>query len=197
MDRRKVLRNTAFLTGATVGAPSLLSLLQACKEQPRLNWQPVFLSIDQAQFISRFVDIILPKTSTPGALDVKVDIFIDLVYAKTLDKKGQENVVQEIEKFNQECIDKKGDKFVALSKELQVEVLKEAEKTTAKFNKGVWGTAVGEQKPVGFYRQLKSMAMWAYFTSEEVGKNVLNYDPIPGDYKGCIPLSEVGNNWSL
>ncbi len=41
------------------------------------------------------------------------------------------------------------------------------------------------------------MAIWAYFTSEEIGENVLSYDPIPGKYEPCKPLSEVGNKWSL
>ena len=75
--------------------------------------------------------------------------------------------------------------------------MKKAEAETATFNRGVWGTAVGEQKPVGFYRQLKSQALWAYFSSEEIGKNVLNYDPIPGEYLGCNPVSDVGKVWSL
>ena len=36
-----------------------------------------------------------------------------------------------------------------------------------------------------------------YFTSEPVGKNVLHYDPIPGQFAGCVPISEVGNvSWT-
>ena len=29
--------------------------------------------------------------------------------------------------------------------------------------------------------------------SEEIGENVLWYDPVPGQQKGCVPLSEAGN----
>jgi len=76
-------------------------------------------------------------------------------------------------------------------------VLQAAEKNSGKFSPGVWGTAVGKQEPIGFYRSIKSMAIWAYFSSEEIGKNVLAYDPIPGTYEPCIPVSEVGNRWSL
>ena len=35
---------------------------------------------------------------------------------------------------------------------------------------------------------LRSLAIWAYKTSEVVGKNILAYDPIPGVQKGCISL---------
>ncbi|EAZ81332.1 gluconate 2-dehydrogenase subunit 3 family protein [Algoriphagus machipongonensis] len=197
MNRRNALRRTALLAGSAVAAPTLLSLLQSCKEQKRVDWVPQFLNQEQAVFVSSFVDTILPKTETPGALDVKVDIFMDLMYAKTYDENGQKYVVEEIDKFNANCKDEYGDVFANLSTEDKTAVLKKAEAETAKFNPGVWGTAVGEQKPVGFYRQLKSMALWAYFSSEEVGKNILSYDPIPGAYLGCIPLSDVGNTWSL
>lgn len=197
MNRRNALRKTAILAGTAAVAPSLLSLLQSCKEQSRLNWQPVFLSEDQARFISAFVDTILPKTETPGALDVKTDIFIDLVYAKVYDKKAQENVVAEIEKFNATCKERFGDVFADLSPEDKAAMLKAADAESGKFNSNVWGTAVGKQEPVGFYRSLKSMTLSGYFSSEEIGKNYLSYDPIPGEYLGCIPLSDVGNSWSL
>ncbi len=197
MNRRNALRKTAILAGTATVAPSLLSLLQSCKEQSRLNWQPVFLSEDQARFISAFVDTILPKTETPGALDVKTDIFIDLVYAKVYDKKAQENVVAEIEKFNATCKERFGDVFADLSPEDKAAMLKAADAESGKFNGNVWGTAVGKQEPVGFYRSLKSMTLSGYFSSEEIGKNYLSYDPIPGEYLGCIPLSDVGNSWSL
>ncbi len=129
MNRRTALRKTTLLTASVLGAPTLATLLQSCREQERLSWEPQFLSPDQARFVSAFVDFLLPQTETPGGLDVKTD---------------------------------------------------------------------GEQEPVGFYRQLKSMALWGYFSSEEIGMKHLNYDPIPGEYRGCIPLDEVGGkNWSL
>lgn len=197
MNRREALRKTTLLAGSAAAVPTLLSLLQSCAKQDRLTWTPLFLNEDQARFISSFVDTILPKTATPGALDVKTDIFIDLVYAKAYDKQGQETVVLEIEKFNADCKSKYGDVFADLSKEDRTTCLKEHEAKSPKFNGKVWGTAVGNQEAVGFYRSLKSMALSAYFSSEEVGKNILSYDPIPGEYLGCIPLSDVGNSWSL
>lgn len=197
MNRRDAIRKTALMAGTAAGVPSFLSLLQACSKQERLTWVPEFLSEDQARFISSFVDTILPKTDTPGGLDVKADVFIDLVYARTYDKKGQDNVVAEIEKFNAAAKEKFGKVFADLSLEDKTAFLKEQEANSPTFNSRVWGTAVGKQEPVGFYRGLKSTVLWAYFSSEEIGKNVLNYDPIPGEFLGCIPLSDVGNSWSL
>jgi len=197
MDRRKVLKKTGLFAGALIAAPSILSLLQSCKKEARLDWQPLFFKESEARTISTLVDMILPRTDTPGALDVKVDMFIDLVIAKTYDKEGQDNMRAEIVAFNQDCKKNFGEIFIDLDEIKRSEVLRAAEKSSGKFNPGVWGKTIGEQKHIGFYRSIKSTAIWAYMTSEEIGENVLNYDPVPGNYEPCKPVSEIGNKWSL
>jgi hypothetical protein len=44
---------------------------------------------------------------------------------------------------------------------------------------------------------VREFALLGFFTSERIGKEVLVFDPIPGGYKPCIPLSEVGNAWTI
>lgn len=197
MDRRKAIQRTGQLAVTAILMPSMLSLLQSCQKENRLDWQPEFLKEDEAKTISNLVDMILPRTKTPGALDVKVDIFIDKVFAQTYDAVKQENIRAEIAAFNADCKKTFGNIFIDLNKADKIKVLQEAESSSVKINPGVWGASVGEQKPVGFYRNMKSMAIWAYFTSEEIGEKVLGYDPVPGSYEPCKPLSEIGNRWSL
>lgn len=197
MNRRNALKKTAILTGSALGVPSLFSLLQSCKQQSRLEWSPLFLNEEQAKFISAFVDTLLPRTVTPGGLDVKTDIFLDLIFAKTYNASTQQKLVDEMEKFNEDCKKSQGKVFADLGQEDRNAFLKKMEAASPKFNPKVWGSAVGDQQPVGFYRNLKSMVLWGYFSSEEIGLNHLNYDPVPGEYRGCVPLSEIGNVWSL
>lgn len=197
MNRRDALKKSAFALGAAAGAPTLLSLLQACAKTDRLTWTPVFFNEDQARFITSFVDFLLPRTETPGGLDVKADVFIDLMYSKASNEAEQQNFVSDIQKFNADCKEKYGKVFAELSVEDKAACFKDHEAKAPKFPKTVWGGAVGPREPVGFYRGLKSTVLWAYFSSEEIGKNVLSYDPIPGEYLGCFPLSDVGNTWSL
>lgn len=194
MNRREALKKTALLG---VASSSMLTLLQSCQQQPRLGWEPQFLSADHAQLVSALVDTILPTTDTPGGLDIKLDMFIDLVYAKTMDEPSQTKQVEDMNAFNQKCTDQFGKAFHLLDAEQKKSILMAEEANSPKFNGGVWGTAVGEQEPVGFYRSIKSMMLWGYFTSEEIGRNVLNYDPVPGEYKGCIPRTDVDRVWSL
>lgn len=197
MDRRKVLQQTGLLAGASILMPSMVSLFQSCETVNRSDWKPLFFNVEESHTISTLLDMILPRTETLGALDVKADIFIDKVFAETYDKTGQENIRAEITAFNVNCKKKLGTIFIGLSEADRNKVLQEAEATSEKFNPGVWGTSVGKQKTIGFYRSIKSMAIWAYFTSEEIGEKVLNYDPNPGSYEPCKPLSEVDNRSSL
>jgi hypothetical protein len=189
MDRRSALKKAGVLAGSAVAIPSLFSLLQSCMNENRLGWQPLFFTETEAKTISVLVDTILPRTETPGALDVKSDMFIDKVIAKTYDEEAQKKMRSEIAAFNSDCEKNFGGTFIELNASDREKVLQAAEKNS--------GTAVGKQEPIGFYRSIKSMAIWAYFSSEEIGKNVLAYDPVPGTFEPCIPVSEVGNRWSL
>ena len=55
-----------------------------------------------------------------------------------------------------------------------------------------------EGTPAGFFRLIRSATILGYFTSEEVGRKVLHYDPVPGRYEGCIPIDQVGRrNWTV
>lgn len=197
MNRRDALKNTALMGGYAAFSASLVSLMQSCKEQVRLTWEPQFLSTDEAQLVSALVDTILPTTATPGGLDVKVDLLIDLLFAKSYSGEQQEKIVAEMNAFNEKCVSKFGEVFHKLDADQKTAILKEEEANSPKFGKGVWGGAVGPQPAVGFYRSFKALAIMGYCTSEEIGKNVLNYDPIPGPYQGCIPFAEVGKVWSL
>ncbi|WP_158655246.1 gluconate 2-dehydrogenase subunit 3 family protein [Flavivirga eckloniae] len=50
-----------------------------------------------------------------------------------------------------------------------------------------------------FLLSVKHYTLFGYFTSEKVGKEVLAYDPIPGQYQACISVDDTTNGraWSL
>ncbi|MEL6924318.1 MAG: gluconate 2-dehydrogenase subunit 3 family protein [Bacteroidota bacterium] len=197
MNRRDAIKKSALLGGTAVFSASLLTLMQACKETPRLDWTPQLLSTEEAHLVSALVDTILPKTDTPGGLDVKVDMVIDLLWQKGLDDTGQQKMKSALAAFDATCVEKFGNPFAQMTAEDRKTILQEEEAKAPKFGKGVWGLGVGPQPDVGFYRSFKSLAVMAYCTSEEVGKNVLKYEPVPGPFQGCIPFSEVGKVYSL
>ena len=197
MDRRNALKNTAIIAGVSASGLSLTSLLQSCQEQSRLNWEPQFFSKKQAENVSAITDVILPATDTPGALDLKVDMFVDLMCKRHLSPEDQAHVMKGYQDFEETTQEMFGKAFTRLSSEQKAEVLKAVGENTNTFNPAVWGSPLGKQEPLDFYRRVKQFTLMGYYTSEEVGKNILVYDPIPGEQKGCIPVDEVGNAWTI
>jgi len=47
-----------------------------------------------------------------------------------------------------------------------------------------------------FILTMKELTVVGFFTSEPGCKQVLQYEPVPGAYHGCIPLAEVGKTWA-
>ena len=47
-----------------------------------------------------------------------------------------------------------------------------------------------------FFPLLKDLVTVGYFTSELGATRAVRYDPVPGAYRGCVPLSEIGRAWA-
>src|SRR5690606_38334942 len=140
---------------------------------------------------------ILPKTDTPGARELKVDVFIDVIVKETLPPEEQERIKAGIEEFSRASKEMFGKNFKNLPEEEQHQVLEKYEKEANTINASVWGSTIAVQEPIHFYRKIKQLTLLGYYTSEYLGKNVLVYDPVPGVQLGSIPLKDVGNSWSL
>ena len=48
----------------------------------------------------------------------------------------------------------------------------------------------------GFYRDLKATIVQAYYMSEPGATEELEYDPVPGEWIGCVPLADYPKNWA-
>lgn len=96
----------------------------------------------------------------------------------------------------QTVLQKTGKSFTDCSTDERDEILKEMESIPLNPDRYIWGNRVSKGEPNSFYRQLKGQILFAYFSSEQVGKQVFSYDPVPGKFVGCIPLAEVGNAWT-
>ncbi len=195
MNRRDALKNLGLSLGYIVATPTILSMLQSCTKQPE-KWTPLFFSDKQAYVLQNLVDLILPKTKgVPGAVDVNVPKFIDLFISKTVPdeqkeiyKTGMNAVIDELGVTDVEPFALEPEKFDAiLSKYLR---LTKAERL-----------AYAEQEDIVFMTlmSIRDQTVWAYKSSQEIGKNVLAYDPIPGQQIGCISLEKAtgGKAWSL
>jgi hypothetical protein len=198
MKRRDALKNLGLAAGFAITAPSIFSLLQSCTSAP--NWMPTYFTKDEKEVVLRLVDIMLPKTeSTPSATEVNVPQFIDKYITEVL------NAV------DQEAIRISFTDIIARLKPTPETDIRDV--TTAQYkalldaNLLVKGD-IDEDRLANpealqptrneFLNHLKYLTITAYVSSEEVGENVLMYDPVPtAYYSGDLQEISGGRSSSL
>jgi gluconate 2-dehydrogenase gamma chain len=183
-NRREAIRRAAILLGAAL-SPSLLRGAIAAGSDPKVgDKKRSYLSGDQAAAISAIAERILPSTDTPGARDVGVPAFIDLMFGEFMTDEERNTLILGLSEIDKASRDSKGFAFAQLDQASQDEILV----ATAVRSQGREGT---------FFHLMRETTLLGYFTSEKVGRTVLHYDPIPGRYNACVPIAEVGNiSWT-
>jgi len=191
MNRRDALKYTAVSLGYALTATTASAILSGCQADTASDWTPSTLSEGQAKALSAIGDTLLPATeSSPGASDVHVHRFIDELYTNWASEETRSKWLADFDALHAELdASRETPAFDKLSEEDQYQVLNDM--NTRALSKEE------RTETEQFYRELKSTIIGAYFSSKEVGTEVLAYDPIPGVYQGCIPYDEVGAAWSL
>ena len=209
MKRRSALKTVAIGTGLSISGLSFATFLSSCKTEAIETWTPAFLSLQESKLIAQILDTLLPKTETPGAKELGIIQIVDNVIHKLYKQKDQlafkaglnqlieilqRNYDTRIDQLDTEAITK----FVAdhYSKLDPTKISTNTQLRNA--NPAILSPAdLKEHHFLNCLNSLKQLGISSYFSNELIATEHLNYDPIPGDYNGCIPLSDVGNSWSL
>ncbi|HET7291033.1 MAG TPA: gluconate 2-dehydrogenase subunit 3 family protein [Vicinamibacteria bacterium] len=164
-DRRAVLRWLA--SGATLTALGPKELLA-------LGWRA--LDLETGRTLVAACERILPAGDTPGAIEVGVDRFVDRMLADWCSPAERDDVLGGLRDLDARSRERHGRGFSACAAEEQAALLRDVDDEAS---------AAG-----GWFARLKELAIWGYFTSEEVASNVLLQSPLgAGRYEGCVPAS--------
>ena len=193
MNRRDVIKNSLLFAGYTISAASLQSIVQSCSTADSGGWKPVFFSKDQMDFISAVFDTIIPDTpDSPGAVALAVDKFLDTVAAEVMSKSSAEKLSNQLNSFKQQVENETGSKVVSMSDEAKLSYFSSLNlEEIAKSNEDPTYTST--------FLMMKEMVIGAYYATETIAKEVLVFNPVPGPYKGCVPVEEAtgGKTWAL
>ena len=183
--------------GYSVSGSVFAGMLHGCQVDTTPDWEPLFFSTNEARSVAAVADHILPRTETPGATDVFVDRFIDQVVNDCYTPEQQQRFREGIGAFEETCRHEYGKPFPDLTREEKDALLTTLEAQPMQPDRYLWGNLIAAGGKPSFYRELKGLCLFGYFSSEQVGEQVLSYDPVPGKFVGCVPLAEIGNAWSL
>lgn len=178
MNRRELLKKSVVASLGLSFAPGLLVSLESCSKARPTTDQPVYLNEEQFDAIWKMAELILPPTDSPGAHEAGVAPFIDQLFGLYFEEEVKTTSEAGLQLFLSNCTDQYGKGFIDLEKEKQIDYLNSLDKS---------------QDPDSFFKSMKKIILWAYFTSE-AGMKSMNYLPVPGRYNGCITIDKNEKN---
>ena len=205
MKRRDLLRYTAYITGAAVSAPVASALLAGCKRDEAVaageaTYRPAFFNDEEYNFISRFADTMIPKTDTPGALDVGVPEIVDKMVGEVYSEENRENFRTGLKALMDRMENPEDGAGFSARETDEALVYLQDQDLHYKNPDTEWDSlpeVEGNARDV--YFDLKSQVVGAWFNSQPIGTEVLVYDPVPGEYIPCGDLQELtgGKAWAI
>lgn len=177
-------RRDTLLTFGALWTALAIPAAAAAQAMPALAWTPKALTPDQARRLDVIAELIMPATDTPGARDAGVAAFIDRNLADWAEPYWRDMVVAGLDRADADARAAHGQPFLALSPVQQAALLTRYDEEA-------------RAKRPHFFATLKDLVTVGYFSSEPGATKAARYDPVPGDYRGCVPLKEIGRVWAL
>jgi hypothetical protein len=187
MNRREALSSVALLLGGTIiGAEAFLS---GCKT--KTDATAATFSAGDITFLDEVAETILPATKTPGAKAAKVGEFMTVIVRDCYEPKDQQVFMEGMKKLEEASKKANGKTFLESTPEQRhslLVVLDGEQKAYQKDKK--------KDDPNHYFRMIKELTLWGYFTSEAGATQALRYVAVPGKYDGCIPYKKGDKAWA-
>ncbi|MGZ4788757.1 MAG: gluconate 2-dehydrogenase subunit 3 family protein [Terriglobales bacterium] len=186
MERRAVLRMLATGTALQLAPRNILVMLREARALLGTQAVPRTLNAHQNATVRTMAEAILPRTDTPGATDVGVAEFIDLMLTEWYNEAERYmffNGLADVDSrskalFNKDFIDcsplQQSDILIALGEKMVED--------------GQHDQPSNDDQPApdpSFYSMFRRLTLTAYYTSEAGATDELHFQIIPDQYKGC------------
>lgn len=168
--RRSAIARMAVGIGAMISMPAWATGWNA---NSLTNYS--FLSPSDNALLSAIADTIIPKTDTPGAVELGVPQFIQKIVKDCYDQAAQNNLSMGLVTTDAVALSEYGNPFVSLNKIQRMDVL-------TKMSTSIYP----DQK--NFLNSIKRMVIDGYMGSEYAMTNITKFEMAPNRYYGCVPV---------
>lgn len=163
--------------GVVIGAEAFLS---GCKTPARK--EGLFYDTDVA-LMDEIGETILPAgADVPGAKDAKIGEFMKVIVTDCYTPEDQDTFTKGLQAL-------KDQKFMDLSPEQRHDLL-------VKLDKEARNPKFDDKHP-HYFKMLKQLTLWGYFTSEPGATKALRYVETPGRYDGNVPYKKGDKAWAI
>jgi gluconate 2-dehydrogenase gamma chain len=191
MDRREAMRLLAASAALPLVTPKLWAVFGEARAVLATGAAQGILNPHQNLTVTAIADMIIPKTDTPGATDVGVPAFIDLIVSEWYTDRERAvflNGLADVDERAQHSFHKN---FVACPAEQREEILVALGEQMLSDGDSLHHHPRAEGAPEAennFYHMIRGLILTGYYTSEAGATAELNFQIIPDRYDGCADL---------
>lgn len=190
MKRRTAIGRIVLLGGGTVAAWSGYKWYDWNKT-PDLT----FVKQNEALLIALAETIIPATPDAPGAKEAGVGPFIIKMLEDCTDIKSQNKFINGLKDLQAHSLSKYNRPYEHCREEEQYAMLKQVEKEDKPWS-GLMGKVQNRFLGRSFFTTLKHYTVEGYGTSSLGATKGFVYVPVPGSYRGCIPLQSGQKSWA-
>ncbi len=196
IDRRELIHRAGLLLGGAVASSATLGILSGCVATPALAGKAdtKFLTAAELADVAAISEQIIPRTDSPGAIDVGVPAFIDRMMADYYQQRERNVFRAGLVRVAKDAQAAHGMTFALLSSEQQIAMLRIYDREA--YDQTNVTMAKSRPSAPHFFRTCKELTTLGFFTSETGASKFLKYEAVPGKYRGDIPYSEIGREWA-
>ncbi len=144
-----------------------------------------FFSASEMAFLSSVAQTIIPQTDTAGAVEAGVPETLQGLASEWGDDAYRRYWREGVRELSGAFRKQSGQNFADMSDAQQLNLL-------SRFDAKVFDGSADNK----FYRDLKSTVVQAYYMSEAGASEELAYEAVPGEWIGCVPLSDQPKTWA-
>jgi hypothetical protein len=174
MERRDLLRALGTATALALIPRDALAIWTRATAGPRPTNG---LSDAHLALVKAVADTIIPRTDTPGASDVGVPAFVDVIVSENFEDAERTAFLAGLDAIDAKAKADAGSAFVDLAPDARGAVIE-----------AIDVAADRDSEPSKTYWRLKGLVVHGYFTSEPVMKDVLKTQVMPGRFDGAAPV---------
>jgi gluconate 2-dehydrogenase gamma chain len=197
LTRREAIKRVAWLMGGTLSAAAILAVEKGYSATTPAGRKPAILTPSQVSTVTAIAEIIIPRTDTPGAVDVGVPEFIDLMLKDVYTQQDRDRYLAGLAEFDTAAHTELRKEFSALEATHQVALVRRFHDAAVVEEQRLPHPQQQLRRP--FILMTKELTLLGFFTSKTGATQVLQYVAIPGSYHGCLPIARAGNGktWAV
>lgn len=187
MNRREVISRVALLLGGTiVGADVFLSGCKFSHHDEKSEFNPAELAL-----LDEIGDTIIPPTDSPGAKATKIGAFMLAITRDCYKEKDRLVFNEGMKKIDEACQEMNKKTFMKCNAEERHALLSQLDKEQLEYMKNK-----KDGEPSHYFRMMKELTLWGYFSSEAGMTKALRYVQVPGKFIGCEPYKKGDKAWA-